>query len=558
MAKMKKLLLLSVLWSLSYYPMSAQQTVGLFVNTPDAYEGYTLFTAGIYTYLIDNCGRLVQQWESNYMPGQSVYLLENGNLLRTARIGGSYNGGGTGGRIELFSWDNELLWSFDYSTSAYQQHHDIAPLPNGNILLIAWEGRTPDDAIANGRNPNTVTNFGVWSEQIIEIEPTGEEGGNIVWQWHLWDHLVQDFDDTKLNYGVVADHPELVDINFAANGGGGGGASNADWIHLNAIHYNPELDQIVVSSRHLSEFWVIDHSTTTEEAAGHTGGNAGKGGDILYRWGNPQSYQRGTAEDQTLFRQHDVQWIADTLPGAGHFLMFNNGQNRPGGNYSSIEEIVAPLNTDGTYDITADEAYLPETALWTYTASPQNDFYSSNISGVQRLPNGNTLICEGRKGHLFEVTPTNEIVWDYICPVTTSGPINQGATIGNFNIFRGTRYGLNYAGFIGKDLTPGDPIELNPLPYDCVLSDIEDIALNDNSDLKLLANPVIDKQIHLLNEQGKSWDVELYDASGRLVYKNSHTESTIQINCGNCAEGIFFLRAWQNKQTRTLAFKIIL
>jgi hypothetical protein len=63
----------------------------------------------------------------------------------------------------------------------------------------------------------------------------------------------------------------------------------AFWNHMNSIDYNPTFDQIAMSVRGNSEVWIIDHSTTTAQAKGHTGGKYGKGGDLLYRYGNPET-----------------------------------------------------------------------------------------------------------------------------------------------------------------------------------------------------------------------------------------------------------------------------
>ena len=110
---------------------------------------------------------------------------------------------------------------------------------------------------------------------------------------------------------------------------------------MNAIDYNPDLDQIALSVRGNSEVWIIDHSTTTAEAAGHSGGKRGKGGDLLYRWGNPLTYRAGTASDQRYFQQHDVEWVRPGYPGAGNLTCYNNGLGR--GNYSTVDEFTPAM-----------------------------------------------------------------------------------------------------------------------------------------------------------------------------------------------------------------------
>lgn len=393
-------------------------------------NGYTLYTplTSPTTYLIDNSGDVVHTWLSQYPPGNSVYLLENRNLLRTLRLpGGAGAPGGVGGGVEERTWDGDPVWFFEHLGDDYIHHHDVERLPNGNVLMIVWRFKTVAQAIAAGRNPAWIQGSEFLSEEIIEVEPTGPTSGNIVWQWNLWDHLIQDFDPTKDNYGVVADHPELLDVNFPPE-------PTSDWIHMNAIDYNAELDQILVSSPFLNEVWVIDHSTTTAEAAGHTGGNSGRGGDLLYRWGNPLAYGAGTSSDQTLFGQHNVQWIDEGNPGAGNILVFNNGVNRPGGNYSSVDEIVPPVDGAGNYDLTPGSAYGPAAPTWSYTADVPTDFYSSFISGAQRLPNGNTLICSGAHGYFFEVTADKDQVWEYQ---------NEFPSPSQNRVFRAERYDCN-------------------------------------------------------------------------------------------------------------------
>ncbi len=434
------------------------RTLGLLLNdTSKSFSGYTLFTPlkSKKTFLIDMNGMLVHSWNSPYEPGQSVKLLPDGTILRTALIGpgNHFTQGGAGGRVEKYDWNGNLTWYFEHFGSNYSLHHDIEYMPNGNILMIAWERKTLAEATAAGRNIANATYTEVWSEKIIEVQPSGTSGGTIVWEWHIWDHIVQDFDTTKLNYGVVSQHPELFNINY--------GDMKADWIHMNAIRYNPDRDEIMVSGHAIHEFWIIDHSTTTAQAAGHTGGTRGKGGDILYRWGNPLAYKLGTVANQKLFSQHDARWIDNGLPGAGNITIFNNGTNRPGRVYSSIEEIVPPIGVDGSYTRTQNAAFGPSTTAWTYVASPDTSFYSVNISGAIRLQNGNTLICAGPSGKFFEVTASKQIVWTYVNPVGIS-TYAQGQVPSDNMVFKIYRYASTYSGLAGKDLTPIGPIETYP------------------------------------------------------------------------------------------------
>ena len=231
----------------------------------------------------------------------------------------------------------------------------------------------------------------------------------IVWEWSARDHLVQEFDPGKTNYGVVADHPERLDINaFQENRQGG---VSDDWTHVNALDYHIELDQIIFSSNYLSEVFVIDHSTTPLEAQGSTGGRYGKGGDFLFRWGNPANYGRGDEDSQQLFAQHDSHWIPAGSPGAGNILIFNNGnQSRP---HTTVVEIAPPMNDDGSYVLGADGTYDATEVAWEYDPDGDERFFSFFISGAQRLPNGNTLVNKNAGGHVREVTPDGDIVWEY-------------------------------------------------------------------------------------------------------------------------------------------------
>ena len=380
----------------------------------EAFNGYTLFSPeySTMTYLMDKQGNIAHSWESQFIQGLGLSLLENGNLLRTVLLYDNpvFISGGVTGGVELFDWNGTRLWQYNYSTTMHCLHHSFEVLPNGNILLVGWEFKSAAEAIAAGRDPSSLPLSELWPDHVIEVEPTGSTEGTIVWEWHIWDHLIQDFDPTKENYGVVKEHPELLDINYGIEDAN---KIRADWNHINSIDYNKQFDQIVLSARHQNEIWIIDHSTTTPQAAGHTGGRSGKGGDLLYRYGNPKTYEAGDVTDQRFFGQHDAQWISEGYPGAGHLLVFNNGEGRPQGQYSTVEELLLPVDENGSYYLEPNASYGPDEPVWTYTAENPYDFFAGYLSSTQRLPNGNTLICDGDHGIFFEVTVEKKTVWIY-------------------------------------------------------------------------------------------------------------------------------------------------
>ena len=498
--------------------LSAESTtIGLLQNDTNAFVGYTLFESerARTAYLIDNKGRYIHSWRSSYLPAHTNYLLEDGSLLHAACVGNpDFTGGGNGGRVERFDWDGNLAWAWEYSNTVHCQHHDIEPLPNGNVLLVAWELKSRDEAIAAGRNPAKLTANKLWPDHIVEVNPATD---SIVWEWHVWDHLIQDFDSTKANYGVVADHSELADINYTTTGN-----IAADWMHTNAIDYNPQFDQVVISANQLSEIWIIDHSTTTEQARGHSGGRYGMGGDILYRWGNPQAYRAGGTADRKFYAQHDARWIEPGLPGAGHMMVFNNGGARPGGRYSTVDEFIPACDSAGNYARPAPGTpFGPTAQSWIYAATPPNSFYSATISGAHRLPNGNTIICDGDHGLYFEVTHDSQVVWRYRNPVTDSIRLYQGDTVpGGMsgkqnNTFRITRYAPDYAGLVGKDLTPGYPLERYRSPAAGLCGDA--VSLNAPR-LSVSPNPFrANTAVSLLLPAHSPEQASIFSVDGRLV-----------------------------------------
>lgn len=446
---------------------SAQPERGLVTTTEHAAPGYTLMAplTSTSTFLVDLAGNVVHEWKSDAPPGNAVYLLENGDLLRTERVDNPvFFGGGQGGRIREIAADDKVVWEYVGSDEHHCLHHDVRRLPNGHVLAIAWERKTKEEALAAGRDPKLVEDDEMWPDEILEVEPARPTGGRVVWEWHAWDHLVQDLDAAKKNHGDVALHPERIDINadrdlderrgpdphemerlrgigYAGDApprrgppdggpggpGGPGGGKGGDWTHVNSVDYRADLDLILLSTPNLGEIWVIDHSTTSAEAATSKGGRYGHGGDLLVRWGNPRVHKHGVASDQKLFGQHDATWIASGLPGAGHILVFNNGTHTKRG--SSVDEIVLPLDAERLTKGFDSTALAAVQVAWTYT-TPR--MLSEHISGAQRFANGNTLVCAGETGRLLEVTQKGDVAWEFLNPhkgdqsMVTGGPRRGG------------------------------------------------------------------------------------------------------------------------------------
>jgi len=460
---------LLIITFLSFSFVNAQPTVGLKLNTADAYNGYTLFSplGSNTTYLIDNCGEVVNQWLCDDDPYYTAYLMTNGDIVRY----GGYNNHNAL-YIEIRDWDNNVLWKW-YPGQAHEYiHSDLAILPNGNFLLIREERVTPAEWITMGGDPNSLGTSYHALETILEVQPSGATGANVVWEWEIKDHLIQDFDATKNNYGVVGDHPELWDINNPNSIGFG-----TDKMHFNGIDYHVAKDEIVFSCFSCSEIFIIDHSTTTAQAAGHTGGSAGKGGDFLYRYGNPQNYDRGTAADRVLFGQHNSDWVDPGLPHSGKITIHDNGNSRPSGAWSRVVILDPPTNASGDYMMNASGVYLPNSFDFEWNGVVDGTtFYSAFYSGVNMQPNGNLTVCEGVTGRFFEIDPAGNVVWIYQNP-DGGTVLNQGSNPNGLASYRAEKYPLDYPAFTGRDLTPQGIIEnQNSVSASCTIFDNEDCS----------------------------------------------------------------------------------
>ena len=338
-------------------------------------------------YLMDKNADLIYEWPlGDRIIGNDVILLNDGTLLASLESDNpDFQFGGQGGIIQIIDKNGQALWNFEYSNTEHRSHHDVELLPNGNVLAIAWEKMVKEEAIANGSMLGT----DIFPESIIEIDPITN---TIVWEWHAKDHLIQDFDNSKLNFGSIEENPQLINLNYVDADGG-------NIMHANGIGYDELNDLIYLSVNYYSEVWVIDHSTNTDDAASHFGGKFGKGGDLLYRFGNPSTQNDETTE--RLFINNHYPNLFEP----GKILIYTNGGDLE---QSTVYELKLP--TELTQK-TIPKPTQPE-ILWSFT---DPELYAPKVSGAVRLPNGNTLITEGDFG-LWEVTQQGEVVWKFSAP----------------------------------------------------------------------------------------------------------------------------------------------
>ncbi len=448
-------------------------TIGTILYNEEATEGgYNL----IYphnqpdVFLLDMCGNVVHKWENadSLRPANVCYLLENSDVMTTYRPADFSDdpiwAGGGGATIERRTWDNEPIWSFTKNDAEYRLHHDIQPMANGNVLVTAWEQRDSLECIESGRNPENLTSAGMWSEVVWVISPGDDGLGEIIWEWAVWDHLVQDFDSTKSNYGTIADHIDKIDINFGQTLD-----AAADWLHINAIDFDEYSQHIMISVPTFNEIWVVDYGNTTP-------------GEIKWRWGNPMAYDRGDTTDTKLFFQHHTHWLDLALTtnssDYGKIGVFNNRVQGDTSEYSSVHTLL-PMYDEYENEYIVDNStgtYLPTDFDWTFESPDPNTLYSNIVSSFQRLENGNSLICSGKSGDTREYTQEGELVWHYKTPFLnqqgTASPQNQGTVLAQTQnlTFRASRYPFDYPAFDGIDFVTGLPIELNPMMLESCLS----------------------------------------------------------------------------------------
>jgi len=538
---------LCLLFVTVFYNLKAQKhTVGLVkADINKAFAGYTLIYPDNQpnVYLLNTCGQIVHTWTDTLdsRPGNVVHLLEDGSILKTKRNANTTQDAlwaeGGGGTVEWRDWNNTLLWSFTLNDSFNRLHHDIEPMPNGNILMVSWEKKTKAEAIAKGRIEDSMLHNEIWVDKIIEVKPLGKDGYTIVWEWHLWDHLLQSVDSTKPNYGNPLTKIGRVDINYAIH------SANKHWASIHSLNYNDVFDQIVVSSPWFNEAWIIDHSTSSQEAASRLGGFSGKGGDLMFRWGNPAAYKGGDKSLQRLFFPNDVQWMGKKF-GDDNFGKFIVANNRFAPNFSTAS-IFQPVFDTYFWDyIIVGNTYLPKSFIWTYKMPDSSAFYSPVSASVQPLSNGNTLICSGNQGYLFEMDSKKEIIWEYITPLNAGIPVKQGDILpkGSNVTVEAKRYAADFSAFTGRNLMPKGYLENKPDTAFCKLySNIS--AIEDYPSLSVFPNPT-NQNVTITTHTGTTTinSLSIVSVLGEVMWEaNDLKTKSFTVNTSHIPQGLYYL-----------------
>lgn len=519
-----------------------QNTIGVLKNSIAAHDAFTLYAPVDFTstYLIDNCGRVINQWDSDYIPGLVAYLLPDGRLLRTGRetITNNFTTAGKGGIIQIFDWEGNLEWQATVSDDQFGAHHDIEYLPSGNILLLRWERKLQAELIQAGKD-TLFTPSEIWLPSIIEIEPQGTADFDVVWEWHLFDHLVQDFDPTKDNFGLISENPRKVDLNY-------NNITELDWGHLNSIDFNAARNELLLSSRNFDEVWVIDHSTTSQEAATNFGGNANLGGQLLYRFGNDAAYL-DSYQNSFLDGQHDAEFKLNQSDSTLCIQLYNN--NNESNKASEFFEFSPKLDSDGRYALEINRFGISGTPI-VFASIEDRNFESAIMSSVQTLPNGNLLINAGRSSNFVEFDSLGNEVWRYKGPVSIFGPNPQGSNIIG-STFKIEKFSITNPMFDNLDTSiKAESIEINPNLINCGLTSTASIIPLEAS---VSPNP-FSNQVNFNIPNLDDVHLEIYNALGVQVLKKT-ISSDEQLDCSHLQAGIYFLKL--NKENKESSFKMI-
>ncbi len=479
---------------------------GIQLNSNQSTEGYAFFETSRESYLIDNCGEVVNIWPSVRRTALHAKLMDDGNVIYIKD-----------NRINVRDWDDNLISSTSYNGNNIVLVYEVIVMHNGNYLCLARENISDLEFeslgynIAPGFDPGRV-------DMVVEIDPNTD---TIVWQWNIKNHVIQQRDPNLPNYGLIRDNPRKLDMDAIAT---------FDWeqgesFMINGFDYNEELDLIALSVRKLSEVIIIDHSTTTEEAMTDSGGRHGHGGAALFRWGNPQNYGQGDESDRELYFQHNPNWI-EYGEHKGKIIMFNNGLSER--SYSSVEIIDPTVDNQGFFILPTNSSFLLEEEPISINTTTFGPFFRSGYtSGAKVMPNGNIYVTVGQEARIFEMNPQGDIVWDYYI---------EGAGY----IYRSEKYSKNFSGFEGRDLSASGTVENYPSTYPC------ELFTTSTQDIDISLEDIIiaqhDDKIEINSKKSKLFDYVLYNLQGQIL-STGNNQSRYDVNKLNLTSGMYYIRS---------------
>ena len=513
---------------------------------------------------VDTNGVVVKTWTFTPAQGSNgypVYMSQGGFIWRTVIVPspppGTPQNGGTTGRLQKIDWAGNILWDWNFCSPQGILHHDICIMPNGNILATAYDVRYTADIVASGCTSGATS---IWSERIIEIQPVGTNSANIVWEWKMWDHLVQNVNPLKNNYQTsIVNNPQLMNINH-------GLGNIPDIVHMNGLDYYPILDQITFSAHQKAEIYVIDHSTTTAGAALHTGGNSGQGGDFLYRWGNPAVYSAVGPQVITPYG-HDAHFIPDGLTNQGYLVEFNNGgQLSPA---RSTVDRVNPPRSGYNYTVSLGSAFTPSSFTSRYVCTG----YSSGWSSAEEYPNGNRLIDLAPSGIVYETNAAGTTLWSYNtggltpqahrytpCFITFAAPAQPTISVSGASLV--CTSAVTYQWYLDGNAIPTGTLQSyvptasgvyliritdinacafyysDPNYFTYVVTGLSNLAKEVNR-IEIFPNPGNGKFNLNLNGISGNFNVEVHSLNGQLLFAD---KNNLQIDLSEFSNGIYFIK----------------
>jgi hypothetical protein len=381
---------------------------GLTYRDSRSFGGYTLITpiGGDAVYLLDIGGRVVHQWKvPSFQPGYG-YLLSGGNLLVRGQhvVDEVVKVGEPAGKADILlelDWDSNEIWRWEHETF----HHDMARLPNGNTLVIIWELMPEELAkkIKGGYSPEQVELITSDKDFLSFILQGVGVGGRPRLKGMLTDALLEvnpAGESVRIWHAHEHFDPDvdtLCPIDFPF-----------EWTHINSVEMTPDGD-VLICSQKLDKILKISWPE----------------GKVLWKWG-------GLAR---ISHPHDCSVTPD-----GTILIFDNGSKHPPIARSRVIEV----------DIQTGEI------IWQYIPSPVFSMVSMHIAGAERLKNGNTLICEGESGRIFEVNRDCEICWEWISPF-----VHDFKGVPVVMLFRAHRYAEESPELKGRKLDPAAYAAIN-------------------------------------------------------------------------------------------------